>query len=163
MLGKPTELLAFFAHWRSYFPSIPVLTYFCLLLLARKEHFPFLFMLYSAIEEPFPPIFVFFCGTFFWTYGVREYLRACCRRASSVIYNHHRTSSAASTAQYNTAVNPRHKQQSKGAPIRARQPRQAGGVGSSQYVLYNSCTAPVVHGSAPRSSEGRRFRSVPSN
>ena len=66
-------------------------------------------------------------------------LRACYRRASSDVYYHHRTLSTASTRKHSTvqhsAVNPRNKQQSKYAPIRARPRRLADGVDSRQHVV----------------------------
>ena len=58
----------------------------------------------------------------------------CCQ--ASDIYYHPRTTKYRkhSTVQHG-AVNPRNKQQSKYAPIKARQRRQADGVGSRQHVV----------------------------
>ena len=107
-----------------------------LLLLAVKSLFPFFFMHGSALDCNRRAFFSHrfaFCGTvflfLFWRdfflYATCEYIPACCRRASSHICYHHITASTASTAstaqQYSTArSNPRDKQHSKHAPIRAR-------------------------------------------
>ena len=99
-------------------------------------------------------------GTAIWAYGIAPLLHAlfccrgraifshlfafcgipaCCRRASSDSYStiipppcrKHRKHSTVP----HSAVNPRNKQQSKYAPITARQRRHADGVGSRQHVV----------------------------
>ena len=101
--------------------------------------FLFFILFMKSLLSPFSVL----CGSFFIrTRIVREsydlpgtYIRAC-RRASYQISTTYR---AVNTAKH-SAVNP-HKQQSKHAPIRARQCKQADRVGSSQHVveyLYSS-------------------------
>ena len=82
------------------------------------------------------------CGTFFCASDIRVYTRmlspSIIRYLRPPPYHKH------STAVQQSAVNPRNKQQSKYAPIRARQRRQADGVGSRQHVVERLHSTPCV-------------------
>ena len=96
-------LLNFFAFFA--FCDIPFLVFSPFLLTFvsfRKEPFHFLFILFSALEEESSSPILFCAGRFF-ARPTYEYIRGCCHRASSDIYDHHRTASTASTPQYSAA------------------------------------------------------------
>ena len=88
-------LLNFFAFFA--FCDIPFLVFSPFLLTFvsfRKEPFHFLFILFSALEEESSSPILFCAGRFF-ARPTYEYIRGCCHRASSDIYDHHRTTSTA--------------------------------------------------------------------
>ena len=102
--GTPPKFFAFFAFCDvlvSYFARFYLLlspSYAC-----RKEHFPFLFMVCSALLRTRTFFHYYFFAGLFLVRTMYEYIRACCRRASSDIYYH----CTASTAQYSTAQSTR--------------------------------------------------------
>ena len=147
----------------------------------RKEHFSFFF--HSVLEEePSFPILLFFVGIIFtYTYDVDMTMLSSIIRYSAAVSSgttvpqaqhstaQHSTAKQSTAAQHSTAqhstaqhstaqhstVNP-HKQESKSkqAPIRARQSKQAGRVGSSPHVAQH------VYSSLCSQNE-RRNRNLP--
>ena len=112
-------------HWHLSGLSVLPLEQRPLVLLAG-EPFPFASLFFRRRAFRFD-LFVFVFERLFL------YVRACCRRASS-----------ANTAQHNTSqLNPPcTKQQSKYAPIRARQRKQADRVGESQRLVEHLYSSP---------------------
>ena len=129
MLGNPPELLCFVCSLAFLFPCYSLFHFFSPIA-CRKE--TFLFMLCSAFEELSSPIFSHFAGLF---YVRHEYIRACCRRASSDMYYHDRTSSTASTAQHSTAQSTLATSSKANTRRRVRQRKPSDGVGSRQHVV----------------------------
>ena len=119
------------------------LTYFSLVqLLAAKSLFPFFSSSVLLQKTLLLPSCDVRGDTFFCAYNVRVYtsmLSPSMRYLLPPYRKHHNHS----TVQH-SAVNPHDKQQSKYAPIRARQRRQADGVGSRQHVVERLHSTPCV-------------------